>query len=104
MISSLYGKYRHYKTNQTYEVIGVAIHSETYEEMIIYKALYECEKFGLNQTWVRPKKMFFENVEHNGLETPRFKRVNEDLEIPRIARINTRNPILPSTPRGATVL
>ena len=53
-----HGKYQHYKTGKLYEVIGVARHSETHQEMIIYKALYHCDKFGNNQVWVRPKKCF----------------------------------------------
>ncbi len=60
------GKYQHYKGNY-YEVIGEAKHSETLEEMIIYKALY-----GEGQIWARPKKMFFEKVNFNGKEVQRF--------------------------------
>lgn len=71
----LFGQYRHYKTEKLYEVIGLAIHSETLEEMVIYKALYHCEEFGSDQTWVRPKKMFFEAVMHHGKLVPRFKRL-----------------------------
>lgn len=48
--------YRHYKGN-LYEYIGECYHSETLEEMVIYKALY-----GEGKTWVRPKTMFFEEV------------------------------------------
>lgn len=71
------GKYEHYRTKKLYEIIGFARHSETHEEMVVYKALYECEKFGLNQIWVRPKSMFFEEVHHNGCKYPRFKWVDE---------------------------
>lgn len=66
------GKYQHYKGN-FYEVIGVARHSETLEEMVVYRALYYSEKFGENSLWVRPKKMFLENININGKEIPRFK-------------------------------
>ncbi len=72
---SLLGKYRHFKNEKLYEVIGLAIHSETREEMIIYKALYECEEFGFGKIWVRPKAMFLENVVHNGHLMPRFQKV-----------------------------
>lgn len=72
-----YGKYQHYKTKKLYEIIGIARHSETHEEMIIYKALYLCDQFGDEQLWVRPKTMFFEQVSYNGYPVPRFKWVSE---------------------------
>jgi hypothetical protein len=72
-----YGKYQHYRTEKLYEVVGVALHSETHEEMVIYKALYQCDKFGDNQVWVRPKTMFLEFIDHNGRSVPRFKWINE---------------------------
>ena len=71
----LIGKYRHFKNQKLYEVIGQAIHSETREEMVIYKALYYCEQYGSDQIWVRPKAMFFENVPHNGDFVARFQKV-----------------------------
>lgn len=62
--------YRHYKGN-SYEYIGECLHSETLEEMVIYKALY-----GEGKTWVRPKSMFFENVIlADGQTVPRFAPV-----------------------------
>lgn len=70
------GKYQHYKGN-FYEVIGVARHSETLEELVVYKALYESKEFGLNALWVRPKNMFMENVIKKGQEIPRFKYISE---------------------------
>lgn len=60
------GKYKHYKGN-FYEVIGVAKHSETKEDLVIYKALYD------DSLWVRPKKMFLETVNIEGKEVPRFE-------------------------------
>jgi cyclomaltodextrinase / maltogenic alpha-amylase / neopullulanase len=60
------GFYKHYKGNK-YQVLGIAIHSETLEELVIYKALY-----GGRLTWVRPLKMFFETVIINGETKPRF--------------------------------
>jgi cyclomaltodextrinase / maltogenic alpha-amylase / neopullulanase len=66
------GKYQHFKGN-FYEVIGVARHSETLEELVVYRALYESKEFGKNSLWVRPKKMFLENVIADGKEVPRFK-------------------------------
>lgn len=61
------GKYEHYKGNR-YEVLGVAKHSETLEELVVYRALY-----GENGLWVRPLKMFLETVEIEGKKIPRFK-------------------------------
>ncbi|HTK33049.1 MAG TPA: DUF1653 domain-containing protein [Candidatus Paceibacterota bacterium] len=60
------GRYKHYKGNE-YEVIGVARHSETLEDMVVYQAQY-----GDKETWVRPFKMFTEDVEVNGKKIPRF--------------------------------
>jgi hypothetical protein len=65
------GVYRHYKGNE-YEVIGVAKHSETEEEMVVYKALYY--KGGL---WVRPLKMFEEQVQKGNGKVPRFMWLRE---------------------------
>lgn len=65
------GKYRHYK-NKEYEVIGVAHHSETREELVVYRALYG--EFGL---WVRPLSMFIEDVEVDGKTVPRFAYIGE---------------------------
>lgn len=71
-------KYRHYKNGKTYEVIDIALHSETHEEMVVYKAMYHSDDFGLNRSWVRPKKMFLKHVEHEGKTVPRFTRLEED--------------------------
>ena len=63
------GKYRHYKGKE-YEVIGVAKHSETLEDVVVYKALYKNEA---SQLWVRPMAMFLEEVEVDGQKMPRFQ-------------------------------
>ncbi len=68
------GKYQHYK-GKFYEVIGTARHSETLEELVIYRALYDSEEFGKNALWARPKKMFLETVIVDGGEVPRFRPV-----------------------------
>lgn len=70
------GKYEHYK-KKPYEVVGLARHSETLEELVIYKALYTSEDFGKDTLWVRPKSMFFETVMVNGEEIPRFKYLGD---------------------------
>ena len=67
------GTYQHYK-GKRYEVIGICRHSETLEEFVVYRALYESE-FGKNALWVRPKKMFMETVIVDGKEVPRFKYI-----------------------------
>ncbi|HJV65630.1 MAG TPA: DUF1653 domain-containing protein [Geomonas sp.] len=65
------GRYRHYKGNY-YEVIGIARHSETEEEMVVYRKLY-----GDHSLWVRPLAMFLEEIEINGRLLPRFAPVDE---------------------------
>ncbi|HJT21555.1 MAG TPA: DUF1653 domain-containing protein [Nitrospira sp.] len=61
------GRYRHYKGRE-YEVIGVARHSETEEEYVVYRALY-----GERGLWVRPRAMFEEEVLVNGRRVQRFE-------------------------------
>lgn len=63
------GKYRHYKGKE-YEVLGMAKHSETLEELVVYRVLYD-----KGQIWVRPLKMFVEVVEVDGKKIPRFRYV-----------------------------
>jgi hypothetical protein len=60
------GIYRHFKGNQ-YEVLGTAAHSETLEEMVVYRALD-----GDDALWVRPRSMWDELVTHEGKEVRRF--------------------------------
>jgi hypothetical protein len=69
------GKYIHFKGNE-YEVIGTAAHSETQEEMVVYRALY-----GEGDLWVRPAEMWSEIVEHNGRHVKRFTHV-DDIVLP----------------------
>ncbi|MES2690289.1 MAG: DUF1653 domain-containing protein [Bacteroidota bacterium] len=68
------GLYRHYKGKQ-YEVISVARHSETLEELVVYKALYDSPDFGYGATWVRPKAMFEELVLVDGVMKKRFEKL-----------------------------
>jgi hypothetical protein len=64
------GIYAHYKNGNTYEVIGVAKHSETQEEMVVYVAQYgDCEM------WVRPLKEFQQKVRVGREWVARFERV-----------------------------
>ena len=71
------GKYKHYK-GKLYEIIGIARHSETLEEFVIYKSLYDSEKFGKNSLWIRPKNMFLEKVKINGKEVLRFEYIEDE--------------------------
>jgi hypothetical protein len=61
------GRYWHYKGKE-YTVIGVARHSETEEEMVVYR-----QEYGDDSLWVRPMTMFMEMVEVNGQSLPRFQ-------------------------------
>lgn len=61
------GKYRHFKGNE-YEVVAIAKHSETLEEMVVYKALY-----GDGGYWVRPASMWNETVTREGKTFKRFE-------------------------------
>ena len=63
------GSYRHYK-GSLYKVVGVANHSETLEEMVVYEAQY-----GKKELWVRPLEMFLEDVTVGGMKKPRFEEV-----------------------------
>jgi catechol 2,3-dioxygenase-like lactoylglutathione lyase family enzyme len=63
------GRYRHYKGKE-YTVIGVALHSETQEELVVYR-----QEYGDHGLWVRPKNMFLETVEVEGQQVPRFRFV-----------------------------
>lgn len=65
------GKYRHFKGNE-YEVIAIAKHSETLEEMVVYKALY-----GDGDTWVRPAKMWDKTIERDGKIFKRFEYIED---------------------------
>ena len=63
------GRYRHFKGGE-YEVLYVALHSETMEPMVVYRALYG--EFGL---WVRPASMWNETVERDGKKYKRFEYI-----------------------------
>ena len=65
------GQYQHYKGGR-YEVIGIARHSETGEELVIYRALH-----GEAQIWARPLAMFLEEVEMGSKRIPRFKYLTD---------------------------
>ena len=66
------GIYRHFKGN-LYELVDIAKHSETLEEMVVYKALY-----GEGEIWVRPAKMWNELVFVDNKQVKRFELVNQE--------------------------
>src|SRR5262245_46289835 len=66
-ISIVCGRYRHYKGNE-YSVLGEAKHSETLEELVVYR-----QEYGSRGLWVRPKQMFLETVIVAGQLVPRFR-------------------------------
>ena len=65
------GKYRHFKGNE-YELVDIALHSETMEPMVVYRALY-----GQQGLWVRPAAMWNEHIDRDGYQGPRFQYVGE---------------------------
>ena len=69
------GIYRYFKGNY-YELLGVARHSETLEELVVYRALY-----GERGLWVRPLSMWNETVVRDGKTVPRFVRVDDSVRI-----------------------
>ena len=71
MIEIKPGRYRHFKGNE-YEVLGIAKHSETTEEMVVYRALY-----GEHGLWVRPASMWNETVERDGKVYQRYTYIGE---------------------------
>ena len=68
------GLYRHFKGN-LYEVIAIAKHSETLEELVVYRALY-----GEHGVWVRPVSMWNETVERDGKTYQRFTYIEDKLQ------------------------
>ena len=65
------GRYRHYKGND-YQVLGVARHSESEEELVVYRCLY-----GEHSLWVRPLALFVDSVVVEGRQIARFEWVGE---------------------------
>jgi hypothetical protein len=70
------GKYRHFK-GKLYEVIGIARHSETLEELVVYRGLFNSPEFGQDALWVRPLSMFLEEVEVDGKRVKRFEYIGK---------------------------
>ena len=62
-------RYRHFKGHE-YEILAVGRHSETEEELVVYRALY-----GEGAVWIRPLAMFEDTIERDGIVTPRFEKI-----------------------------
>ena len=68
------GRYRHYK-GKDYEVIGMALHSETLEPMVVYRPLYATPDIPEGTLWIRPAAMFLELVETESGQLQRFSKL-----------------------------
>lgn len=67
------GIYKHYKGKE-YKVIGVAKHSETLEDLVLYEPMYE----SISKYWVRPKDMFLEEIKIDGKKVKRFEFIKNE--------------------------
>ena len=68
------GIYQHSKTGKLYKVLGLAKHSETLEDLVVYETQYDNPT---SKLWVRPKSMFIEKVVINGKKVPRFTYIDK---------------------------
>lgn len=69
------GTYKHFKGTLV-EVIGVALHSETMEQMVVYNHPDSVKGRDENTMWVRPYDMFFEEIARDGKKMKRFEKVD----------------------------
>jgi len=76
------GIYQHYKKKTQYHVFDIALHTETNEKLVLYKALQEhkdlTDEYGTRPVFARPYSMFFEDVEYEGKTVPRFKFISTE--------------------------
>jgi len=70
------GVYEHY-SGKRYEVVGLAKHSESLSDMVVYRPLYKVDKEFRGYLWVRPMKMFLGNARVGGKIVQRFKKIEE---------------------------
>jgi hypothetical protein len=68
------GYYKHFKGN-IYEVIGIGKHSETLEELVIYKSTKD------NSIWVRPLSMWNETIERDNKTYKRFEYIGKNINL-----------------------
>jgi cupin 2 domain-containing protein len=87
------GRYRHYKGNP-YTVLGVARHSETLEELVVYR-----QEYGEHGLWVRPKQMFMGTVTVDGQDVPRFQHLASEGERGREAVSNALEELPQQLPK-----
>jgi hypothetical protein len=79
------GFYRHFKGN-IYEVIGVGKHSETTEELVVYRGLYD-SPHGYGAIWIRPVPMFLETIERDGKTMRRFNPISNEEAIEALTKV-----------------
>lgn len=65
------GTYKHYK-GKKYEVIGIAKHSKTLKDLVVYQALHDSQEFGSKALWVRPLSVFTSDVSLGSKKVKRF--------------------------------
>lgn len=70
------GKYKHHKGKE-YELIGLAKHSKTLKDLVVYKALHDSAEFGDKALWVRPLSTFTGEVSLNGKKVSRFTYIGK---------------------------
>ncbi|NCN52487.1 DUF1653 domain-containing protein [Candidatus Parcubacteria bacterium] len=70
-------RYRHFRTQNTYIILGIGHHTETVEKLVIYQGEYEDPKFGVHPIWARPYEMFIEDVEVEGEPVERFTLIQD---------------------------
>ena len=70
---NLKGVYKHSKSGKMYELVGVALHTETEETLVVYRPLYDCK----HELFARHYRMFFEEVVVDGMRRIRFEKINE---------------------------
>ena len=68
------GRYRHYKGGE-YEVIDFGVFESTLEEVVIYTQLYDSDDYPAGMVWVRPQKVFEEEIEVEGKKVRRFEKI-----------------------------
>ena len=71
------GTYKHSKSGKLYEVIGLALETETQELLVIYRPLYENEY----ELFARPASMFTETIVLDGKSVPRFQKINSEIKM-----------------------